>query len=62
MSAVGYDLKVSRSDVSDRAWEQVRRNRGAAGIDEAALADIEGVRHRGSPVAGALPTVQALHG
>jgi group II intron reverse transcriptase/maturase len=33
--------KVSRSDVLDRAWEQVRRNRGAAGIDHITLADVE---------------------
>jgi hypothetical protein len=25
----------------DRAWEQVRRNRGAAGIDDITLADVE---------------------
>ena len=33
--------KVCRSDVLDRAWEQVRRNRGAAGIDHTTLADVE---------------------
>jgi RNA-directed DNA polymerase len=33
--------KVSRSDVLDRAWEGVRRNRGAAGIDRITLADVE---------------------
>jgi group II intron reverse transcriptase/maturase len=33
--------KVYRSDVLDRAWEQVRRNRGAAGIDRITLADVE---------------------
>jgi len=33
--------KVVRSDVLERAWEQVRRNRGAAGIDQATIADIE---------------------
>jgi RNA-directed DNA polymerase len=33
--------KVSRSEVLDRAWEQVRRNRGAAGIDHITLADVE---------------------
>jgi group II intron reverse transcriptase/maturase len=33
--------KVSRSDVLDRAWEGVRRNRGAAGIDHITLADVE---------------------
>jgi RNA-directed DNA polymerase len=34
--------KVHRRDVLDRAWEQVRRNRGAAGIDRITLADVEG--------------------
>jgi RNA-directed DNA polymerase len=29
--------KVYRSDVLERAWEQVRRNRGAAGIDRITL-------------------------
>jgi hypothetical protein len=33
--------KVCRRDVLDRAWEQVRRNRGAAGIDQTTLADTE---------------------
>lgn len=33
--------KVHRRDVLDRAWEQVRRNRGAAGIDQTTLADVE---------------------
>jgi group II intron reverse transcriptase/maturase len=33
--------KVRRRDVLDRAWEQVRRNRGAAGIDHVSLADVE---------------------
>jgi group II intron reverse transcriptase/maturase len=33
--------KVVRSDVLERAWGQVRRNRGAAGIDQATIADIE---------------------
>ena len=34
--------KVYRSDVLERAWEGVRRNRGAAGIDRITLADVEG--------------------
>ena len=33
--------KVYRSDVLERAWEGVRRNRGAAGIDRITLADVE---------------------
>jgi group II intron reverse transcriptase/maturase len=33
--------KVHRRDVLDRAWEDVRRNRGAAGIDRVSLADAE---------------------
>ena len=33
--------KVYRRDVLDRAWEEVRRNRGAAGIDSVSLADAE---------------------
>jgi RNA-directed DNA polymerase len=33
--------KVHRRDVLDRAWEDVRRNRGAAGIDHVRLADVE---------------------
>jgi RNA-directed DNA polymerase len=35
-----YD-KVHRRDVLERAWEQVRRNRGAAGIDRTTIADVE---------------------
>ena len=35
-----YD-KVLRRDVMERAWEQVRRNRGAAGIDRTTIADVE---------------------
>lgn len=34
--------KVYRRDVLDRAWQEVRRNRGAAGIDRITLADVEG--------------------
>jgi group II intron reverse transcriptase/maturase len=33
--------KICRRDVLDRAWEEVRRNRGAAGIDRVSLADAE---------------------
>jgi retron-type reverse transcriptase len=33
--------KVFRRDVLDRAWEDVRRNRGAAGIDRVTLAAVE---------------------
>jgi len=35
-----YD-KVHRRDVLERAWELVRRNRGAAGIDRATIAQVE---------------------
>ena len=35
-----YD-KVYRSDVLERAWELVRANRGAAGIDRQTIADVE---------------------
>src|SRR5512132_404304 len=35
-----YD-KVYRRDVLDRAWELVRANRGAAGIDHQTIADVE---------------------
>jgi group II intron reverse transcriptase/maturase len=35
-----YD-KVYRRDVLERAWEQVRRNRGASGIDQQTIADVE---------------------
>jgi retron-type reverse transcriptase len=35
-----YD-KVYRRDILERAWELVRRNRGAAGIDQTTLADVE---------------------
>jgi RNA-directed DNA polymerase len=35
-----YD-KVHRRDVLERAWELVRRNRGAAGIDRTTISDVE---------------------
>ncbi len=33
--------KVYRRDVLQRAWEDVRRNGGAAGIDRITIADVE---------------------
>jgi RNA-directed DNA polymerase len=33
--------KVYRSDVLERAWESVRANHGAAGIDQTTIADVE---------------------
>lgn len=33
--------KVYRRDVLNRAWQDVRRNRGAAGIDQITLAEVE---------------------
>jgi RNA-directed DNA polymerase len=33
--------KVHRRDVSERAWQDVRRNRGAAGIDRVTVAEVE---------------------
>jgi RNA-directed DNA polymerase len=33
--------KVHRRDVLERAWESVRANHGAAGIDQTTIADVE---------------------
>jgi hypothetical protein len=33
--------KVHRRDVLERAWEDVRRNRGAAGIDRITITDVQ---------------------
>jgi len=48
--------KVHRRDVLERAWEDVRRNRGAAGIDRITIADVEeyGVSRLLDEVAAAL--------
>jgi len=35
-----YD-KVRRRDILERAWAQVRRNRGAPGIDQITIAEVE---------------------
>lgn len=35
-----YD-KIYRRDIMERAWDQVRRNRGAAGIDRMTLTEVE---------------------
>jgi RNA-directed DNA polymerase len=50
-----YD-KLSRRDVLQRAWEQVRRNRGAPGIDQITIAQVEqyGVDRLLDRLAGAL--------
>jgi RNA-directed DNA polymerase len=48
-----YD-KVCRRDVLQRAWEQVRRNRGAPGIDQIAIAEVE--RHGAGRLLGELET------
>jgi len=50
-----YD-KVSRRDVLQRAWEQVRRNRGAPGIDQITIQQVEqcGVDRLLDKLAGAL--------
>jgi len=34
-----YD-RIARADVLARAWEQVRANRGAAGIDQETIAEV----------------------
>ncbi|HZE15234.1 MAG TPA: hypothetical protein VE197_05695, partial [Mycobacterium sp.] len=41
-----YDKVLYRRDVLGRAWESVRANRGAAGIDRQTIA---GVEQYGSP-------------
>lgn len=48
--------KIYRRDVLERAWENVRRNGGAAGIDQIAIADVEqvGVDHVLDEVAAVL--------
>ncbi len=48
--------KVHRRDVLERAWEDVRRNGGAAGIDRITIADVEeyGVSRLLDEVAAAL--------
>ena len=48
--------KVYRRDVLERAWEDVRRNGGAAGIDRITIADVEeyGVSRLLDEVAAAL--------
>jgi RNA-directed DNA polymerase len=50
-----YD-KVFRRDVLQRAWEQVRRNRGAPGIDQITIQQVEqyGVDRLLGKLAGAL--------
>jgi RNA-directed DNA polymerase len=46
--------RVVRSDVLERAWGQVRANRGAAGIDRQTIADVE--RYGVSRLLGELAT------
>jgi RNA-directed DNA polymerase len=57
-----YD-KVSRRDVLQRAWEQVRRNRGAPGIDQLTIQQVElyGVDRLLDKLAGHLRTAATDH-
>jgi retron-type reverse transcriptase len=50
--------KVARGDILERAWEEVRANRGAPGVDGVTIADVEasGVAAFLSDLAAALRT------